>query len=256
LFIHQHNEGNEMKKATHEGTCQVCGAAQKLPAGKLAKHGYTTRWGFFEGVCEGAGHLPFEQSMELIAAAILRVTARAVELRTAAATARADTANVWVHEWHRATGAGRYYRPGYHAWRQLAVADVTFEGWWIAYTNHEGKQERAEAYGNHTLAEVVAKLNAGRAAAFEAHAVQADAYIKWQQGRIKNWKPAPLTPVAADTGPTVHAIGAYWSKQVGRPVAACAASRMAADKWTRTTANRAEVTCARCLKRLADRAEA
>ena len=40
-------------KATHDGECQLCGRMQKLPDGRLAKHGYTTRWGFFQGVCPG-----------------------------------------------------------------------------------------------------------------------------------------------------------------------------------------------------------
>jgi hypothetical protein len=52
-------------KATHIGTCQICGSAQKLPSGRLAKHGYTVEYGWgFNGVCDGSGHLPFEVSKD------------------------------------------------------------------------------------------------------------------------------------------------------------------------------------------------
>jgi hypothetical protein len=52
-------------KATKIGTCQICGSAQKLPSGRLAKHGYTVEYGWgFNGVCNGSGKLPFEISKE------------------------------------------------------------------------------------------------------------------------------------------------------------------------------------------------
>lgn len=59
-------------KATHSGHCQICGAEQKLPVGVLAKHGYTTKWGFFSGTCAGSGYQPFEQATDRILAAIER----------------------------------------------------------------------------------------------------------------------------------------------------------------------------------------
>lgn len=49
-------------KATHYGTCQLCGSLQKLPSGVLAQHGYQIHWHEFTGICKGSGHLPFEQS--------------------------------------------------------------------------------------------------------------------------------------------------------------------------------------------------
>lgn len=53
-------------KSTHIGTCQICNAAQKLPGGRLASHGYTVRWGFFAGVCSGSNQLPLEQSCDYL----------------------------------------------------------------------------------------------------------------------------------------------------------------------------------------------
>lgn len=58
-------------KATHYGTCQLCGSLQKLPNGVLAIHGYQVHWHEFHGVCRGTGHLPFEQSKDLAEQQIL-----------------------------------------------------------------------------------------------------------------------------------------------------------------------------------------
>jgi len=53
-------------KATHKGTCQICGRLQKLPKGKLSKHGYRVQWGEFSGTCPGSEEQPFEESREVL----------------------------------------------------------------------------------------------------------------------------------------------------------------------------------------------
>jgi hypothetical protein len=58
-------------KATHYGTCQLCGSLQKLPDGVLATHGYQIHWNQFHGTCRGTGNLPFEQSKDLAEQQIL-----------------------------------------------------------------------------------------------------------------------------------------------------------------------------------------
>ena len=51
-----------MTKATHNGTCQACGRNQAVKAdGRLAKHGYTGDYGYFNGTCSGAEHAPLEK---------------------------------------------------------------------------------------------------------------------------------------------------------------------------------------------------
>lgn len=52
----------QTNKATHRGTCQVCGRVQAVDPIKslLAKHGYTVDWGYFHGVCRGADIKPLE----------------------------------------------------------------------------------------------------------------------------------------------------------------------------------------------------
>ena len=57
-------------KATHYGTCQLCGSFQKLPGGVLASHGYNITWGSFVGTCHGSGRAPFEQSKDYVEAEI------------------------------------------------------------------------------------------------------------------------------------------------------------------------------------------
>lgn len=57
-------------KATHFGTCQLCGSFQKLPGGVLADHGYNLNWGSFVGTCRGSRRAPFEQSKAYVEAEI------------------------------------------------------------------------------------------------------------------------------------------------------------------------------------------
>lgn len=50
------------KQATHFGICQVCGSRQAYTDGKrIAKHGYTVDYGFFNGTCQGSDHLALEE---------------------------------------------------------------------------------------------------------------------------------------------------------------------------------------------------
>jgi len=59
-------EYTTMAAATHKGTCQICGSVQKLPNGKIAKHGYSVKYSMFIGTCKGSGGLPLEVSNDLI----------------------------------------------------------------------------------------------------------------------------------------------------------------------------------------------
>jgi hypothetical protein len=59
-------------KATHFGTCQLCGSFQKLPGGVLADHGYNINWGSFVGVCSGSRRAPFEQDKSYAEAQVMR----------------------------------------------------------------------------------------------------------------------------------------------------------------------------------------
>lgn len=51
-------------KATHNGSCQVCGSAQAVSRGVIARHGYRLEWRHEVGACPGSGHPPLESSRE------------------------------------------------------------------------------------------------------------------------------------------------------------------------------------------------
>jgi len=78
-----------MTKHTHKGTCQICGSRQAVNnnTGMIAKHGYTTRWGFFSGTCRGSDNLPLQVSCDMVQASAddafrvgTQLTNKAVEL--------------------------------------------------------------------------------------------------------------------------------------------------------------------------------
>jgi hypothetical protein len=52
-------------KSQYKGHCQACANIQAVKAnGKIAKHGYTVKHGFFMGICMGSGELPLEVNNE------------------------------------------------------------------------------------------------------------------------------------------------------------------------------------------------
>lgn len=71
-----------MTTATHNGTCQACGRqhAVNVKTGKLAKHGYTVDWGFFNGTCQGSDNPPLEQDTTLNVAIVAELGKRAAAL--------------------------------------------------------------------------------------------------------------------------------------------------------------------------------
>ena len=128
-------------KATHKGECQLCGRTQLLPSGQLSKHGYTTRWGFFSGVCSGAHHLPFELSCDLIDGALEsvrntlgRLNEEIAELKQPAVS----TAVQMKYESKKWADHNSYYRtaivtvapedgPERRGWRQLRKGQWCYE---------------------------------------------------------------------------------------------------------------------------------
>lgn len=191
-----------MAKATHTGTCQVCGAEQKLPGGTLSLHGYTVRWGFFSGTCRGAGHLPFELSKDLIESAIANAQAIAAGLRQGADALDADTtpAAVWVHEYRPATWENR---TSAHVWRLIPLAELDVRTYGTERTYYElryvnSATKRTERVGDMeaSVNEAAHKANTRRATAMRREAADADQYVTWQQGRIADWQPQALKAIA------------------------------------------------------------
>jgi len=82
-----------LRKHTHVGHCQACARthAVNVKTGAIAKHGYTTRFGFFAGTCGGSDHLTLEVSREYADAVIVRLGEYAQNQLDRAAALRAGT---------------------------------------------------------------------------------------------------------------------------------------------------------------------
>jgi hypothetical protein len=197
-------------KATHYGHCQICGARQLLPGSVLAKHGYTTKWGFFSGTCTGSGHQPFEVATNLIEDAIARAQATSFNLRAEAITLRATSTGTktWVTVYDSATWKDRSSRT---RWVEVELTEqqrattgwdgepVTISSFHYTVEARQmngtmlAKAQTLDTYGaTKTLADAVAYGNKGRAAYLDGQADQYDSYAKWQAARIAKWAPAPL----------------------------------------------------------------
>jgi hypothetical protein len=169
---------------------------QKLPGGVLAAHGYTTRWGFFLGVCDGAGELPYEQSKDYIETCMRRAQTLAANRRTEAAAALLDVnpAKVTVHAY--LTG-GHGDRSGYR-WipTRLGFDRIGRVCYW-----HPGDHSHAEGWrpmavgSGRTLTEAAALAARKYADHLESEAANFDRYVCWQAERIARWAPAELTPI-------------------------------------------------------------
>jgi hypothetical protein len=194
--------------AIHYGHCQCCGRRQKLPGGILSNHGYTVRAGFFEGVCMGAGHLPFEISKDLVETFIARAEERkaAIVAEIAGLRAPATGPKAWAHEYRPATWARGNRRSGY-VWREVEIVETlhtypkgdgtTYTFSRFHYVGLDKRENRIETYGGEkTIADVATKMNGARADAMGKTVAEIDQFIAWQKGRIANWKPAELEPIA------------------------------------------------------------
>lgn len=176
-------------KATHFGTCQICGHRQKLPNGRLSRHGYTKRWGFFYGTCPGAGYLPFEQSTGRIEAAIASALFQATALDARAATIRAGEDGVWFNYYESYRNSSR--KPGYY-WTRGRIDEA---GNWVS---DDGKYSANKLQNSiHNVPKWIADTNGRYARSLEANAAQLRDYADWQNERVASWKPADLIPIAA-----------------------------------------------------------
>lgn len=189
------------------GHCQVCGRLQAVTAkGKLAKHGYTVEWGWFNGVCPGSDALPFEQSKELAVTIIANVYANIealdaeAESLSAPAKPEADGSwMVWVHEYQGSSRSGAKY-----LWRHVAVSSFrkSDDGQRVWSVNVERSRPdyrgrttdshdvNYDAHGSESLA--ITSLNARRAYAIRRTATQQRQWIVWQEERCAAWTVLPL----------------------------------------------------------------
>lgn len=212
-------------KATHSGTCQVCGREQKLPNGKLSKHGYSVDWGCFTGVCWGAESKPFEESKDLIEQAIAQAIENAQQKRKEAAWALENKGpEIWYRHYKSTIG---YY------WAKAKLVSA-YE------VEIDGKVQRHHFYGG----EALRQANESYANHLESQAKQLDQYVNWQKERIKGWKPNPagLKPVAPESNEPKRHLAGGWAGVW------CAASMCGAQKKMYRTNKIEECTCEKCLR--------
>ena len=78
------------RKHTHLGHCQACARqhAANVKTNNIAKHGYTTRFGYFAGVCSGSDHKALELSREFADETVIGLEAFAVNQVALAAKLR------------------------------------------------------------------------------------------------------------------------------------------------------------------------
>lgn len=254
-----------MSKATHYGTCQICGAEQKLPSGRLSKHGYTVDFGFFNGVCNGAHGQPFEKSTDLIEKTVARVKTHRENLIAEIEELKNTTAFVWVNVYYRGTAS----RLSGYRWEKFERADILLETYNErfpdAYVIPQGlkddekaslKARGRNARGNHhlsqfsgdTLDEKIVIENASYIRVLEAQVKKSDDYIAWQEKRVAEWVEQDLAPIAPETdGPTMHLA----AERFRRASALCVGSAMAAQRFNGyTTDDESKVTCKKCLKKI------
>jgi len=191
-------------RAKFIGECQCCGHVQKLPNGRLSKHGYTKQWGFFSGTCLGADELPLEISKELVEDFIFAALIQKDNLKAAQAKAREvpTEQKAWVHEYVHGTG----YVPSGYQWRYVDVEfveNVSQDGsyHWNTYSfvGVDGKDQKIELYSvdSKDVNTVIAHLNEKKAVSLEATVKQIDQYVAWQTDRINKWVPRELKLVEA-----------------------------------------------------------
>ena len=184
--------------ATHTGTCQLCGKRHMLPGGKLAKHGYTVDYGYFNGTCRGSDELPFEQSKDVAERALAGAISHRDHLL---ATAEA----VPLAGYEDGTVMARFERPipgnrfkTKSSWEKGRIDTH------LVIAESDGFQQRHNVYALGD--KVVSTLQKAYADTFRREARQLDQYIEWQSERCAKWAPAELQPVENEEAKKTHVI--------------------------------------------------
>ena len=210
------------RTATHSGHCQACGSLQKLPAGFLSIHGYTVESGYFSGVCQGAKHLPYELSCDLIETLIAGAKRSLKDVKAFQTKLRAPAteAKAWIRT-SQANPKGHYYA-ALRSWKLVAITLDESKGYPVF--SYEGdtcwKQVRVEAdaekhitrafytyevaprtselsTGRTTLLDLCTKYNTQYAEWLQSEVTSLTRYIAWQTERVTSWKLADLLPVTS-----------------------------------------------------------
>lgn len=132
---------------TYLGHCQACGRQQAahVKTGKIAKHGYTTDYGFFNGTCNGSDYLPMEQDILITNRQIELLVNHAAQLTEKSQRETFDTLPFEVYEGR--DNRGRRIKTTIRLTPEEYAADKRFYGKWEhAENSHRKALERQAAY--------------------------------------------------------------------------------------------------------------
>lgn len=190
-------------KATHQGHCQACIATQKLPDGRLAKHGYVVAgYGFFNGVCMGSGHKPLEQDKTIVERSIVWAQDMIVKVKADIDKVGAEKGFhfAWYHSYIQASWKNRRSR---YVWEYCPVAVVGLkyahrdeyyrEGY--VYTSEGAIPASRHSIHAKTTQELCDALNAKYIESRQRDIKELERYIADQKYRIKTWHAQPLIPL-------------------------------------------------------------
>jgi hypothetical protein len=183
------------RAAKFYGSCQACGNRHKLPSGVLSKHGYKVIWNSFWNVCPGEGRAAFEESKDLVEELISSVNAQVENLEErSAAVADEDFVVLKAKPDYRYSGRRRC--PDLK--KNVPISELRYERASIEW-NDPDDDDRLYSYtawspdGPEGQVEDAKKK---RREEFGYEIRGAKDYIKWQEGRIENWEPKALEPIA------------------------------------------------------------
>jgi hypothetical protein len=186
-------------KATHTGTCQICGNSQKLPNGILSNHGYTVQMGWFSGICTGAKHLPFEKSCDLIQFAIDHTKGSIVTNKSYIEELKVQTEYVWLHVYvNTSQYTGKYIDV------KVNKEDLDVEYYGennerikVTYKHPEArsKQDVGQYVYGASIEEKILEENKRQIRKLENLIEQMESYVAWQTERVANWKEQDLTEI-------------------------------------------------------------
>jgi hypothetical protein len=189
MSMNDTNTKRRSGKATHKGTCQVCGCSQKLPNGAMSLHGYTVQFGWFSGTCHGAKNLPLEQSCDLIQASIDRTKLAIVDVENKKA------------EVENSTGIFYYkrYATGQTVHCEATINKTDSDNWTVTveqedpYTYARNPPMRKYSKGVTDWDEDESRKDC--AIALSIRIRNMNEYIARQTATIENWEPKPLTKI-------------------------------------------------------------
>jgi hypothetical protein len=182
-----------------------------LPGGVLSNHGYTVKWGFFSGICAGAGHLPFEQSKDAIAGVVASVEAQIKKVEAEIAELENKDSEIngkdeaWKHCYNSYMG---------YTWKTVKLVEFERRNIYADQPGHEpafycyiktledtkdrlgrpARPERLDIYDfkPESVRDFAHYLNCKYAKTLRSQNASRRQWITWQQGRLANWAPKPL----------------------------------------------------------------